>query len=57
MAIAIYTVWTKNNYNSELLAMFTSYGAALEYADKHNGQVCTDEAYDSIQEQKAMQLF
>lgn len=57
MAIALYTVWTKDNHNPELLAMFTSYGAALEYADKHNGQVYTDEAYDSVQEQQAMQLF
>jgi hypothetical protein len=57
MAIAIYTVWTKNAHDPELLAMFTNDEAAQEYADKHNGLVFTDEAYETVKEQESMQLF
>jgi hypothetical protein len=57
MAIAIYTVWTNSEYERDLLAMFTDSTAAEEYAAAHDGIVCPDEAYDSMQECEAMQLF
>lgn len=57
MAIAIYTVWTKDPYEPDLLALFTNDEAAQDYAKKHNGKVFADEAYDSLKEQEAMELF
>ena len=57
MAIAIYTVWTNSEYERDLLAIFTDSTAAEEYAAAHDGIVCSDEAYDSMQECEAMQLF
>ena len=57
MAIAIYEVWKVENSKVELLAVFTSYDAAQDFALTHNAIVCTDEAYDSVREYEAAQIF
>jgi hypothetical protein len=57
MALPIYTVWTKSEYEADLLAIFTDEASAQEYANNHNGKICPDEAYESAREAEAMQLF
>lgn len=57
MAIAIYEVWKVEKGKSELFAVFTDYDAAQDFALTHNAIVCTDEAYDSVREYEAAQIF
>ena len=57
MAIELYTVWNKDNYEPELYEIFTDSKAAEEYAERVNGTVIPWEAYDSIKECDAAQVF
>ena len=57
MARVIYEVWKIEKNKSELLAVFTDYDAAQDFALAHNAIVCTDEAYDSVREYEAAQIF
>jgi CRISPR/Cas system-associated protein Cas10 (large subunit of type III CRISPR-Cas system) len=54
MAIGIYIVYSKGG--DDVIGVFTSYDAAKECAEKYNGFMCTDEAYDSFQEWKKCQF-
>ena len=57
MAIALYTVWNKDKYEPELHEIFTDSNAAEEYAKRVNGTVIPWEAYDSVRECDAAQIF
>lgn len=57
MAIAIYTVWTKDPYEPELCELFTDLQAAEEFAERIGGAVYPWEAYDSVRERDAAQVF
>ena len=57
MAIVIYEAWKIEKNKSELLAVFTDYDAAQDFALTHNAIECTDEAYDSVREYEAAQIF
>ena len=46
----IYTVWTKDKYEPEILAIFTNEPAATEYAKRHNGRVFEDVAFATADE-------
>ena len=49
--MTIFTVWTKSEYESELLAIFSNELAAMEYARIHNGKVLKDIAFNSVEEE------
>jgi hypothetical protein len=57
MAIALYTVWSKDKYEPDLYEIFTDSEAAEEYAARVNGKVLPWEAYDSVKECDAAQVF
>ncbi len=46
----VYSVWTRADYEAELLELFTNLDAATEYAEKHHGKVIELEAYDTVKE-------
>ena len=46
----IYSVWTRDDYDAELLELFTNFDAATEYAQKYHGKVVELEVYDSVKE-------
>lgn len=46
----IYNVWSNDPYNPEILATFTNKPAATEYAERHNGTVLMDVAFNSVYE-------
>ena len=43
--MTIYTVWTRDPYEPEMLAIFTNEPAATEYAERHNARVFRDMAF------------
>jgi hypothetical protein len=43
----IYTVWTKSEYEPDLLALFTNETAAQEYAERNGGRVYKYTAFDT----------
>ena len=43
----IYTVWTNSEYEPDLLALFTNETAAQEYAERNDGRVYKDTAFDT----------
>ena len=53
----IYTVWTKDNYEPDLLAIFTNEAAATEYAERNNGRVFKDVAFATADEADAFEGF
>jgi hypothetical protein len=46
----VYSVWTRADYDAELLEIFTNSQAANEYAEKYHGKVIELEVYDSVKE-------
>jgi hypothetical protein len=55
--MTIYTVWTKAEYESELLAIFTNEAAAQEYADRNDGRVLKDIAFTTADEAETFEGF
>lgn len=55
--MTIYTVWTKSEYEPEMLAIFSNEEAANEYADRHNGRVFRDIAFATADEADAFKGF
>jgi hypothetical protein len=53
----IYTVWTKDIYEPEMLAIFTNEPAATEYAERNNGRVFKDVAFTTADEAEAFEGF
>ena len=53
----IYTVWTKDCYEPEMLAIFTNESAANEYAKRNNGKVLKDIAFTTADEAEAFEGF
>ena len=53
----IYTVWTKDYYEPEMLAIFTNEPAANEYAERNNGRVFKDIAFTTADEAEAFEGF
>lgn len=53
----IYTVWTKDIYEPEMLAIFTNELAATEYAERNNGRVFKDVAFSTADEAEAFEGF
>ena len=51
--MTIYTVWTTDEYEAELLAIFTTEPAATEYAERHGGRVFQDTAFTTAEEAEA----
>ena len=57
LKMTIYTVWTKSEYEPEMLAIFSNEEAANEYADRHNGRVFRDIAFATADEADAFEGF
>lgn len=55
--MTIYTVWTRDPYEPEMLAIFTNEPAAIEYAERHNGKVFKDVAFNTADEADAFEGF
>ena len=55
--MTIYTVWTRDNYEPELLGIFTDEAQAQVYADRHNGIVYRDVAFATADEADAFEGF
>lgn len=53
----VYTVWTKDIYEPEMLAIFTNEPAATEYAERYNGRVFKDVAFTTADEADAFEGF
>ena len=55
--MTIYTVWTKDTYEPDLLAIFTNEPAATEYAERNDGRVFKDVAFTTADEAEAFEGF
>ena len=55
--MTLYTVWTKSEYEPEMLAIFSNEEAANEYANRHNGRVFRDVAFTTVDEADAFEGF
>ena len=53
--MTIYTVWTKDYYEAEMLAIFTNEAAANEYAERNDGKVIKDTAFATADEAEAFE--
>ena len=53
----LYTVWTKDNYEPTMLAIFTNEPAAIEYAKSNDGRVFKDIAFATADEAEAFEGF
>jgi hypothetical protein len=49
MAIGLYVVYSKDR-NNDIIGIFTNEDSAKECAEKRDGFICCDEAYDSFVE-------
>lgn len=55
--MTIYTVWTRDEYEADLLAIFTNEAQATTYAERHNGRVFRDIAFTTADEADAFEGF
>lgn len=55
--MTIYTVWTCDEYEADLLAIFTDEAEATVYADRHAGRVLRDVAFTTADEAEAFEGF
>ena len=55
--MTVYTVWTRDRYEPEMLAIFTTEAQARVYADRHNGIVYRDIAFATADEADAFEGF
>ena len=55
--MTIYTVWTRDTYEPDILAIFTNEEAAQEYATRYNGRVLRDMAFTTADEANAFEGF
>ena len=46
----VYSVWTRADYDSELMEIFDNLDSAKEYAEKYHGRVVELEIYSSVKE-------
>lgn len=53
----IYTVWSRDEYEPDLFAIFTNERAANEYAEQNRGRVFKDIAFDTVEEEAAFEGF
>lgn len=54
--MGVYVVYSKDN-NSELMAIFTTLKGAEDFVSKYGGMICVDEAYESLRDYEAAQVF
>lgn len=55
--MTIYTVWTRDEYEPDLLAIFTNEEQATAYAERHDGRVLRDTAFTTADEADAFEGF
>jgi hypothetical protein len=55
--MTIYTVWTRDQYEPELLAIFTNEAEANTYAERNRGRVLRDIAFATADEADAFEGF
>lgn len=55
--MTVYLVWTRDNYEPEMLGIFTNEAQAQVYADRHNGIVYRDVAFTTADEADAFEGF
>lgn len=55
--MTVYTVWTRDRYEPEMLAIFTTEEQAQIYAARHNGIVYRDIAFATADEADAFEGF
>lgn len=55
--MTIYTVWTRSDYEADLLAIFTNEEEAIIYAERNNGRVLRDIAFATADEADAFEGF
>jgi hypothetical protein len=55
--MTIYTVWTRNEYEADLLAIFTNEEEANIYAERNGGRVFRDIAFATADEADAFEGF
>lgn len=51
--MTIYAVWTRDEYEPDLLAIFTNEAEANIYAERNNGRVLQDTAFATADEADA----
>jgi hypothetical protein len=57
LKMIIYTVWTRDPYEPELLAIFTNEAEANTYAERNRGKVLRDIAFTTADEADAFEGF
>lgn len=55
--MTIYTVWTRDEYEPDLLAIFTNEAEANIYAERNRGRVFRDIAFATADEADAFEGF
>lgn len=55
--MTIYAVWTRDEYEPDLLAIFTNEAEARIYAERNNGRVRRDIAFATADEADAFEGF
>ena len=55
--MTVYTVWTRDEYEADLLAIFTDEAQATAYAERHDGRVLRDTAFATADEADAFEGF
>jgi hypothetical protein len=55
--MTIYAVWTRDEYEPDLLAIFTNEAEANIYAERNNGRVRRDIAFATADEADAFEGF
>lgn len=53
----IYAVWTRDEYEPDLLAIFTNEAEANTYAERNRGRVVRDIAFTTADEAEAFEGF